>query len=303
MTFQLQPRRGERHARVLHRASLRIRVPRRASDLPRCTTARAMRTGWRAIETIDAPIISTSFGTRSACHCRGSSSGCSVIGVGSRSTRFASTSTPEAPSTAAWCTLAIERDVTVLEPLGDPHLPERPVMVERPARDLADERGELARAARAPGSRPGARGSRGRIRVLDPERVVEPERHPHDPAPERRERVDAGSRSARLTVSAVKPPGTSVGSRIATATRCMWLLGVSSDRKAASRPVMRSTPSDRTVPGELPGRPPTHPLGQNGEMSWLFLARAACSVRGSRSTRSGRRRAGSCSASASSPPG
>ena len=99
ITFQL--RRGAVNGTPACSSSLRIRVPSRASDLPRCTTAFAMRSGWRAIDTIDAPIISTSLGTRSACH--GSSLGAGAAsGVGSRSTRLASTSTPDAPSTAAW---------------------------------------------------------------------------------------------------------------------------------------------------------------------------------------------------------
>ena len=79
----------------------------------------------------------------------------------------------------------------------------------------------------------------------------------------------------------------------------MWLLGVSSERKAASRPVRRSTP-DRTVTGRArtAAGGPTRPLRrQNGAHALALPRRSACSARGSRSTRSGRRRAGSCSAS------
>ena len=82
------------------------------------------------------------------------------------------------------------RDVALLEALDDPRLPQWLPPVERPGDDLLRQRGQLVRATR--------RGHRDvvemevevEVGVLDPERMVEAERHLDEPPPEGRSEVE-----------------------------------------------------------------------------------------------------------------
>ena len=85
--------------------------------------------------------------------------------------------------------LGDDRDAVLLEPFDVPQLPQRAGAVERTAGDLGGERRELARST--------GRRQRGaahvvvevEVGILDPQRVVQVERHGHEAAPERREQV------------------------------------------------------------------------------------------------------------------
>ena len=84
-----------------------------------------------------------------------------------------------------------ERLVAVVEALDDVRLPQRLAAVERTARDVGRERGELTRAAR--------RGKRGaaqvvvevEVGVVDPRGHVEAERHLDEAAAQRRHEMEA----------------------------------------------------------------------------------------------------------------
>ena len=85
--------------------------------------------------------------------------------------------------------LGDDTDVAVGQALHDVELPERAAPVERGAGDLRGHLGQLPMPA-------GARGSDAtdvvvevEVRILDPDRVVQAERHRHDAAPERRHQV------------------------------------------------------------------------------------------------------------------
>ena len=258
-----------------------------------------MRTGWRAIETIDAPIISTSLGTRSACH--GSSARHRAVGDRRRLEVHQAREHLDAGR-------AVDRRVVHL---GDRARRDRARALRRPTSARADGRGRAASprprrrtsaSSRAPPGAGTATWRTWKSRSKPGSSIQSGWWIPNGTRTTRRR--NGGSVSSRLSiscfiVSAVKPPGTSVGSRTATAIRCMWLLGVSSERKAASSPVSAFHASD--------GNRCERDRAAAHRAQWrdgLAVPRAQRrSAPGSRSTRSGRRRAGSSSASASSPPG
>src|SRR5206468_1467992 len=72
--------------------------------------------------------------------------------------------------------LADDRDVTVLQPLDDPELPERTVAVEWPARDVAGDLRDLLRAAGTGNADPTDVVVEVEVRVVDPHRQTQPER-------------------------------------------------------------------------------------------------------------------------------
>ena len=82
--------------------------------------------------------------------------------------------------------LAQQRHVAVVEALDHVDLPQRPGPVERPAHDLAGERGELGRLAGGGEDVAADVVVEIEVRVLDPDGVVEAERHLHHPAAEGR---------------------------------------------------------------------------------------------------------------------
>ena len=208
-------------------------------------------------------------------------------------------STPDTPSIAEWCTLAMIATRSVLEALRRPTAPtaagER--SSGRPAIS-ADERGELARAA--------GRGQRGaahvvvevEVGILDPQRVVQAERHRHEPAPERRQQVRSAPAAGRAPGRRSKPPGTVDGSRIAALITCMWCRRRLEREKGG---IEAGEASRCHGAGQSP-----HP--RSGRMkAWMPLAVPRCSASSgsaSRSTRSGPSAGRSASwASASSRPG
>ena len=79
------------------------------------------------------------------------------------------------------------RDVAVLEPFDDPHLPERPAAVELTAGDLRGELGELLEPARRGKGSPADVVVEIEVGVLDPHRVVHAERDVDDAPAERLE--------------------------------------------------------------------------------------------------------------------
>ena len=101
--------------------------------------------------------------------------------------------------------LHVQRDPAVLETLDHPELPERPAAVERRRVQVRDQLGELLVRA----------GGRHRnvshveveveVRVLDPVRVVEPERHLDDAAAERRQEVQPLGHGARAACGTASP--------------------------------------------------------------------------------------------------
>ena len=82
--------------------------------------------------------------------------------------------------------LADERDVAVVQALHDVDLPQGPGAVERHPDDGPRQVGQLAGAARRGEHVPADVVVEVEVGVLDPQRVVQPERHLHHPAPERR---------------------------------------------------------------------------------------------------------------------
>ena len=172
----------------------RMRVTSRTAEPVRWRTAFTIFNGWRAIETIDATTISTSDGTRSACHS-------TRLGRGSRRVRLEVDELREDVDTRRAVDrrvvdLGDDRGVAVLETLGHPELPERAGAVELARRDVAHDLGELVRAARRGDGDP-------------PHVVVEIE--VRDPRPT----AGGGARTARVTsrrrngddlVDAVAPP-------------------------------------------------------------------------------------------------
>ena len=85
--------------------------------------------------------------------------------------------------------LGHEGDAATLQALDGVELPEWPAAVERDAGDVADELGQLAQRAGRRHGDPLEVVSQLEVRVLDPERVSEPERHLAQPAAEGRQLV------------------------------------------------------------------------------------------------------------------
>jgi acetyl esterase/lipase len=85
-----------------------------------------------------------------------------------------------------------DADVAVRQALDDVELPQRAAPVERRAGDLGGQLGELLVSPRARGPDAADVVVEVEVRVLHPDRVVEPEGHLHDPTPERRHQVQAG---------------------------------------------------------------------------------------------------------------
>ena len=87
--------------------------------------------------------------------------------------------------------LAEHGDAAVLEPVDEPHLPERVAAVERDGDEVADQLVELGHGAGL-GHRDVAHvEGEVEVGVLDPHRVVEAEGHLDEPAPEGRREVEA----------------------------------------------------------------------------------------------------------------
>ena len=136
-----------------------MRVTRRTADPVRWRTAFTIFSGWRAIETIDATTISTSDGTRSACH----STRLAPLGR----VRFEVDELREDVDTRravdrGVVDLGDDRGVAVLEALGHPQLPERTGPVELARRDVAHDLGELVGSTRSGNGARDGRGSRDR---------------------------------------------------------------------------------------------------------------------------------------------
>ena len=81
--------------------------------------------------------------------------------------------------------LADDRDLAVLEALDDVHLPERPRPVQRPTEHVGGELRQLRPAPRGGQGRPAQVVVEVEVGVLDPDRVVQAERHLDQAAPER----------------------------------------------------------------------------------------------------------------------
>ena len=106
-------------------------------------------------------------------------------------------SIPDMPSIAAWCTLrdegeAARRDaLDVVEALDDVELPQRPVEVERAGDQPGHLDAQLAPVARLRQGDVADVELEVEVGVLDPVRVVEVERHPHQPLAEHPGLVEA----------------------------------------------------------------------------------------------------------------
>ena len=82
-------------------------------------------------------------------------------------------------------------DVPMLQALDHPQLPERAAAVELVAGDVGDQLAELPRAARSGHGDPSHVVVEVEVGVFDPHRVVQPEGHLGQAAPERRQQVQA----------------------------------------------------------------------------------------------------------------
>ena len=80
--------------------------------------------------------------------------------------------------------LGDQRSAITLQPLDDVHLPQRAVGIELAAHGGRHERVELRPAPRRRQARPGEVVVQFEIGVVDPHRVMEPQRHPQCPLPE-----------------------------------------------------------------------------------------------------------------------
>ena len=130
-------------------------------------------------------------------------------------------STPDLPSTAAWWTLSTKPNAALrhaldgVEALDDVQLPQRPRQVERPGVETGGLHAELVPVA---GSRQGDLADvvlEVELAVLDPVRVVEVARHPHDLLAER-----PGEVEARLEVVEDLGEGDLAAGRASTGRRC-----------------------------------------------------------------------------------
>ncbi len=83
-----------------------------------------------------------------------------------------------------------ERVVAVLESLDDPCLPQRAVTGQLAARDIGDERRELRFTARCRQCGAAEVEIEIEVGILDPDRVVQPERHFDDATPQRPDQVE-----------------------------------------------------------------------------------------------------------------
>ena len=102
-------------------------------------------------------------------------------------------SSPDAPSMAAWCTFVSRPDLAVVEAVDDPHLPQRAGAVERDGDQLGGQVAHVGHVAVALGHGDVAEVPvEVEVGVLDPERVVDAERHLDQPAAERRGLVEPG---------------------------------------------------------------------------------------------------------------
>ena len=84
-----------------------------------------------------------------------------------------------------------QRPASVLETLNDPDLPQWMLSIERPAGNVRDHLAELARATRRGTADAADVVVDVEVRIFDPHGMVQAERYFDDPAPERREEVDA----------------------------------------------------------------------------------------------------------------
>ena len=75
------------------------------------------------------------------------------VGSGVKSSSTVATSTPEMPSTSAWCVFWITRDVAALEPFDEPQLPQRARAVEQLRLDALEQREQLLARARGSAAR------------------------------------------------------------------------------------------------------------------------------------------------------
>ena len=87
--------------------------------------------------------------------------------------------------------LGDERDAVVLEALDDPDLPQRLAALELHARDVAHDVGQLAQRAGRRHADPFDVAVDVEVRVVDPHRVVQPQRHIDDPLAERSHQMHA----------------------------------------------------------------------------------------------------------------
>ena len=159
------------------------------------------------------------------------------------------------PSAMQWWIFVDQRPATALEPLDHPRLPQWAVPVELLGHEPAHQRAELAVAPR--------RRQRGmaqvvlelEVRIVDPDRPAELQRHePHD----------AGGSAGRLRASPGSPPPhvrrpATGPSNTAHDAMCMCVVPSSMKRKNASSGLRRSTsapPRADPIPSGAGGGPP-----------------------------------------------
>ena len=166
----------------------RVGRPSRAGAArPSARAGRGARAPWRRSRT---PRASRCASLGSDCGSHGRTGGVSPTGTGFASNRTVARSTPETPSTRAWCVLRHDREAVVLEALHQPHLPQRlravELLREHPARELL----QLAVVA--------GRGQGGMAHVvLDVEpRVVDPHRAARTAAAGRQASAGSAARDA-----------------------------------------------------------------------------------------------------------
>ena len=174
------------------RASARRAARSRPEVGEACTvrgSERSARSGWRGSPRRPRSSISRSRGIVAGSAAAGAGSTPRPSGSGSSTTPMISF--PLSPSTTEWWILRQHRHAPALEPVDDVDLPQRPAAVERAAEHALHGLGELTVVARRGQRRLADVELEVEVRVLDPVRQVQAQRHRHEPPAQRREQVQA----------------------------------------------------------------------------------------------------------------
>ena len=147
------------------------------------------RTGVWASDTRAYPTSSVSLGTVSGSHGSSGAGFCSISGrqVEDRDDELLARRAVDRRVVH----LAERGDVAALEPVDQPDLPQRAGAVERDGDEMAGQLAQLLHACRAGHGDVAQVPVEVEVGVLDPDRVVQAERHLDEAAPERRREVEA----------------------------------------------------------------------------------------------------------------